>query len=118
MNEPAKKWVAALRSGEFEQGNGALRRGDKFCCLGVACELAAKYKIIKPAKKAPGSDDLFMYGYRTCTLPDEVTNWLNLRTHDGNIEGHISLVGENDVKDKTFKEIADLIASEPAGLFG
>ena len=37
MNENAKKWVKALRSGEFEQGTGYLRKGDKFCCLGVAC---------------------------------------------------------------------------------
>ena len=37
------QWIAALRSGYYEQGRGALRKGDTFCCLGVACELIDKY---------------------------------------------------------------------------
>ena len=32
-----EKWVAALRSGEFEQGFGTLCKDEKYCCLGVAC---------------------------------------------------------------------------------
>ena len=39
LNDNAKKWVAALRSGKYEQAKGWLREGDKFCCLGVACDL-------------------------------------------------------------------------------
>lgn len=40
-----EQWVAALRSGEYKQGRGALRIRNSddswnFCCLGVACELA------------------------------------------------------------------------------
>jgi hypothetical protein len=34
-----QRWVEALRSGEYEQGAGALRNGDKFCCLGVLCDI-------------------------------------------------------------------------------
>jgi len=31
------KWVAALRSGKYKQGKGALRHSDNtYCCLGVA----------------------------------------------------------------------------------
>lgn len=51
--EIAEKWVAALRSGEYEQGSGMLRKVgyktneertettavDKFCCLGVLCDI-------------------------------------------------------------------------------
>ena len=33
------KWTEALRSGEYQQGRRALRDGDAFCCLGVACDL-------------------------------------------------------------------------------
>lgn len=38
------KWVAALRSGEYEQCIGTMRRPDengraKYCCMGVACEI-------------------------------------------------------------------------------
>lgn len=42
LNENAKKWVQALRSGEYKQGKDALRDNDKFCCLGVACEVYKK----------------------------------------------------------------------------
>src|ERR1700722_19140718 len=33
------KWVAALRSGEYKQGDGKLhnRTDDSYCCLGVLC---------------------------------------------------------------------------------
>lgn len=35
-----KKWVKALRSGEYEQGKFRLvDANDNFCCLGVACDL-------------------------------------------------------------------------------
>ena len=40
-----KKWLAALRSGEYKQGKGALRRRskgmDRHCCLGVLNDLMA-----------------------------------------------------------------------------
>lgn len=43
MNEEIKqKWVAALRSGEYEQGTEFLNRDDTFCCLGVLCDVIAK----------------------------------------------------------------------------
>jgi hypothetical protein len=44
--ERRARWVAALRSGEYKQARGLLRtRGrhdqeDRYCCLGVACEVA------------------------------------------------------------------------------
>lgn len=33
------RWVEALRSGEYQQTTMSLRNGDKFCCLGVLCDL-------------------------------------------------------------------------------
>lgn len=41
MNPEVKaKWVAALESGEFQQGQGQLRTmAGEFCCLGVLCEM-------------------------------------------------------------------------------
>jgi len=37
-----RKWVEALRSGEYKQGQGALRdaRDNTWCCLGVLCEVS------------------------------------------------------------------------------
>ncbi len=40
MNAAIKaKWVAALRSGEYQQGAGRLCDGTAFCCLGVLANL-------------------------------------------------------------------------------
>ena len=40
MNEPrVKKWIAALRSGDYPQTFKRLRDKQGFCCLGVACDL-------------------------------------------------------------------------------
>jgi hypothetical protein len=38
----ALKWVKALRSGKYKQGNFRLQKGDTYCCLGVLCEIAPK----------------------------------------------------------------------------
>lgn len=36
MNPELKAmWIAALRSGEFDQGRGKLRNDNGYCCLGV-----------------------------------------------------------------------------------
>lgn len=42
--DPAIKaeWVAALRSGRYQQGMGSLERRGAYCCLGVLCELGVK----------------------------------------------------------------------------
>lgn len=39
--EFAEKWVKALRSGKYEQGEGYLENADgQYCCLGVACKIS------------------------------------------------------------------------------
>lgn len=38
--EFVRKWIEALRSGEYKQGRNQLRTGDSFCCLGVACDIS------------------------------------------------------------------------------
>lgn len=43
MNSQVKeKWIAALRSGEYQQGTCRLRSNRGFCCLGVLTDLYAK----------------------------------------------------------------------------
>lgn len=32
-----KKWIEALRSGEYKQGKQMLYRNGRYCCLGVGC---------------------------------------------------------------------------------
>jgi hypothetical protein len=38
VREQIEVWVEALRSGEYEQGGGRLRRGERYCVLGVLCD--------------------------------------------------------------------------------
>ena len=43
MNKEVKeKWVSALRSREYQQARGRLRRKDGYCCLGVLCDIYHK----------------------------------------------------------------------------
>lgn len=37
--EIKKKWIEALRSGDYRQGFGGLKKEDCFCCLGVLCQI-------------------------------------------------------------------------------
>jgi hypothetical protein len=40
MNNIQRLWLDALRSGKYGQGRNQLRpEDDKFCCLGVACDI-------------------------------------------------------------------------------
>lgn len=76
--ENIKKWVAALRSGEYKQGLAALRIGDTFCCLGVACDLFAKAKpspenVWELGRQFHGSEQI---------MSDDVADWLGLQGED------------------------------------
>ncbi len=126
MNDNAKLWVEELEN--FEQVKGSLRKGDKFCCLGVACEIYrretgdGKWGIVLIDGQAQ------RFGCRegqhsTGALPWPVQKWLGLDTAGGQYgdldEERISrpsLLGLND-EGKTFQEIAAVIRSEPEGLF-
>lgn len=70
---PREQVRRALRSGKFEQYNGALERNGKFCCLGVACivaELNGVPVIRTPRGELHGSD---LTGYQP-----EVLGWLGM----------------------------------------
>ena len=48
-----KKWVKALRSGDYQQGKANLCKEDKisgdceYCCLGVACDILTEDDWVK-----------------------------------------------------------------------
>lgn len=114
MNANAKKWVEALRSGEFKQVKGRLKTVDGYCCLGVVCELAIKAGV----PVGVGAIGLLpTFEGETARLPKGVRDWIGLRDAYGSYDGDsTSLSHEND-HGKSFAEIADIIESEPAGLF-
>lgn len=82
------KWVAALRSGKYEQGKGYLKDGNSYCCLGVAVE----EKLCFPSKIAP--NHMIEDGF----LPQSVITKL-IEYNDG----------VNGFGDKSFKWIAAVI---------
>ena len=117
MNDLAKSWLAALRSGEFEQTTMEMRSGNAYCCLGVACEL---YRLTYGEghwKKTDSADFYFSIGRENTggLLPVRVKDALGLTDINGHFDGS-NLARIND-RGATFVEIADIIESEPPGLF-
>ena len=115
MNENARKWVAALRDPEAKQITGRLETKRGNCCLGIACRL---YSTEHPEWNVQeiGSSTEFGDNYDKYGLPSEVQAWLDLGDRQGSIRFQGSLTDEND-NGATFAEIADIIESEPEGLF-
>lgn len=117
QKDARKKWIAALRSGEYKQGKYVLKTDDgRYCCLGVLMDLAQKEGVISDW----GSDTL---GNTVTSV--KAKDWVGLRSRNGemNISFKTPSRGEkyelsalND-SGMTFAEIADIIESEPSGLF-
>lgn len=118
LNKNAKQWIEALRSGKYKQGLRALRNKNKFCCLGVACDL---YRKVHPEAKwhKSGEHWIFLGRYQDY-LPSEVQTWLGFNNSQGLFtdenNNKESLAELNDAE-KSFNEIADVIESRPKGLF-
>lgn len=128
--EIKQKWLDALRSGEYEQGEGYLRYNDKYCCLGVLTDLYLKetnkewaiYKIIDYGGGIPSSTvygNVFSGYTNEGTLEENVAYWAfeTSETRHMGYDYHnpavspdqISLSQMNDHYKKNFSEIADLI---------
>lgn len=123
MNANARLWVEDLRTNP-PQAKGRLREGEKMCCLGRACEVYRRETGNGEWVPSLSSDSLFkVEGVSDWSrLPDPVRQWLGLQTREGEYEhrlpsslGHC-LSSMNDCG-ATFAEIADVIESEPEGLF-
>ena len=110
MNQEIKaKWVAALRSGEYAQGEGYLKDlQGRHCCLGVLCEIsAAETGFGIPENLSETTQDEYL-GYT-------VKEWAGLENCHGAlvcIDGaQHNLTIHND-NGKTFLEIADAIEEQ------
>lgn len=108
------KWVEALRSGEYKQGQAALRHADHFCCLGVLCDLHSKetgYKWTRPSNSDPDTDVMYYQG-QSGMPPEVVTEWAELVDMNVLIAGEVqSLDGHNDAGVK-FDQIAKAIEEQ------
>jgi hypothetical protein len=136
LNANAKKWIEALRSGEYKQTDNALHKGDGYCCLGVACEVYAHENggtWCLPAGRADsdelgatfnppaGGYPMFNIG-RSDFLPSPVKEWLGLTSENGDFSpGKVgflscSLSRLND-SNWSFSDIADIIEIKQDILF-
>lgn len=98
-------WIKALRSGEYQQCKKRLRKGDSFCCLGVACDLYIKAGNLLDAVDL-GHE--WIYGMSAIILPGVVQQWLGLNNPLGGYARDKALTGRND-EGMSFSEIADII---------
>ncbi len=131
------KWIAALESGEYEQTTGRLARDGedgkrRFCCLGVACDLAVKDGIIQVREDAFGTieygdfsaseynedDDV---NFSDAVLPVKVMKALGVESRDpvvmvklGDYEASRTLAALNDDYAWDFRQIAEVARQELA----
>lgn len=128
MNQEIKaRWVAALRSGEFEQGKDYLCEDGKYCCLGVLSELAVRDGVIAPAEAidvpSGGTIPGLAFDGERHHLPQSVAKWADINPEYDDWEGDVvydpdpyvlfgdrdQTVSELNDKGMTFPELADLI---------
>lgn len=99
------KWVEALRSGKYEQGEYQLRtEDDKFCCLGVLCEVRGiKSKRVRAAYLYLGKSGFYPANHGLKTSQGRIPSLLTTLTilNDGVAPGYVERL--------TFDEIADII---------
>lgn len=70
-------FIAALRSGEYKQGNSRLNtNGNEFCCLGVACDISRIGSWVP--KVDAYSVDARLYMGEIFYLPPVVQKWLGI----------------------------------------
>lgn len=109
--EIAKKWIAALRSGEYKQATGQLRVADAFCCLGVLCNLHAQEHPALAAKQCSRE----VYFESEGTPPAIVRKWAGLNSPQGFFNGESSLAERND-QGASFETIAKIIEANVEAL--
>lgn len=127
----------ALRSGQYERTTGCLRRGHKYCALGVLCELYRlefpdKAKWCSPFKQIPETDDgVYLLECASSTkcksagltlLPSEVQDWAGLPDRVGSIvvkegeeERRYSMMNANDdvpLDDPSFNAVIALLEKD------
>lgn len=97
-----RKWITALRSGDYEQGESVLKvpKNQQYCCLGVACVVAGVRSCDISDKGLPSQ--------LSAKLQAKLPPFFRSNEEDGDHEGLVALADMND-SGKTFAEIADYI---------
>jgi len=129
--EIKKKWVTALRSGEYKQAKNALYVKDEgMCCLGVLCDIAQKEGAASEWQEIVADINFneYVFGKTVYTLdgagsllPISVEKWSGLVVNNLPIKSRpvgcypasygysTDLTVLNDSGEFTFDQIADLV---------
>lgn len=110
--EPVKRWIVALRSGEYKQSMGALSKlnpdgSQSHCCLGVACII---FEDELGLVRTDAPNNCVAYNSKYGNLPAVVAKFLDI-TESGeyeNLTKYGTLTGLND-RGVSFFVIADLL---------
>lgn len=102
--EIAEKWVEALRSGEYQQGQHRLRTEDKFCCLGVLCDISGL------SEWEEREDSTYIsYDSIEVILPDSVMKWAGIATDNDSLHAGTKALSAYNDSGYSFEQIADII---------
>lgn len=103
-----KEWIKALRSGDYKQGESYLRDEDRYCCIGVACDIHPEIRW---------KEELLTVGslWNAVTSGDEYNGSGQLS--DPYLIGLSDdaqdvLIALNDEEGFTFSEIADVLEAK------
>ena len=100
------RWTAALRSGDYKRSSGVLRAAnDRFCCLGVLCDLAEKAGVVSGTQAGPFAQ--WRYDDESAYLPRSIQAWAGLTRQNPQVEDG-GLANLND-DGWSFAQIADAI---------
>ena len=106
-----RKWVDALRSGTFKQGREKLRSNrNRYCCLGVACELLPKkfnIKWVKEKGETLYGLDLNKSEAEYYRLSPEILDYMGFDNFE-----ETQLIRMNDEEKKSFAKIADFLETK------
>jgi len=126
--EVKAKWIAALRSGEYAQGQNRHRTKDSFCCLGVLCDL-----FLKEGRGGKWDGTLASIQYdgqrfdvskddgSSYSLPKAVLAWagvpsrgVRVRCEEESVAVGIDLLndGVGEIRPRTFSELANIIEEQ------
>ena len=103
--EIKKRWVDALRSGQYKQGQNRLKSGDRFCCLGVLCDLSR----IDLGENWDNEDN---FNFKSGELPQNVMEWAGLSDARGLYSFTSPSLTELNDTGVSFVEIAGIIEKE------
>lgn len=110
------RWLEALESGDYKQEKGHLRKGDGYCCLGVAAELFADESVVINSDDWGTDTKHYTYNGEGACAPTYVQEALKLRNDIGSPSVGTPLTELND-DGTTFEQIASIVRLHPHHYF-